>query len=98
MLPGKFLKNLHAVMAILVRFENFSNKFCLNFLTLVLCASPSMMHFVRTFSIMRAKGARLIAIEEVRNYEKIVCIKINFENGWWRMHTPHPTPWIRAWP
>ena len=41
-----------------------------------------MMCFVRTFSIMRAQGLRLIAIEKVRNYEKIVCIKNVFENGW----------------
>ena len=42
-----------------------------------------MMHFVRTLSTMRASGVRLIAIEEVRNYEKIVYIKNIFENGWW---------------
>ena len=41
-----------------------------------------MMHFVRTFLIMRAQGVRLIAIEEVRNYGKIVYIQNNFENGW----------------
>ena len=41
-----------------------------------------MMHFVRTFSIMRAQGVRLIAIEEVRNYEKIVFIKNIVEKGW----------------
>ena len=29
MLPGKFLKTMHAVMAILELFEQFSNKFCL---------------------------------------------------------------------
>ena len=51
-----------------------------------------MMHFVRTFSIMHAQGVRLIAIEEVRNYGKSVYIKKIFENGWWRMHTPHSTP------
>ena len=51
-----------------------------------------MAHFVRTFSIMRAQGVRLIAIEEIRNYGKIVYIKNIFENGWWRMHTPHLTP------
>ena len=41
------------------------------------------MHFIRTFSIMRASGVRLIAIEEVRNYGKIVRINNIFENGWW---------------
>ena len=54
MLPRKIFENLHAVIAILVLFENFLRKFCLNFLTLILSASPNMMHFVRTFSIMRA--------------------------------------------
>ena len=36
---------------------------------------------------------RLITIEEVRNYGKIVqaYIKNIVESGWWRMHTPHPT-------
>ena len=72
MLPQKKFENLLAVMAILMLFEQFSGKFCLNFLTLILCASPNMMHFVRTFSIMRAQGVRLIAIEEVRNYGKDV--------------------------
>ena len=44
-----------------------------------------MIHFVRTFLIMRTYGVRLIAIKEVRNYRKIVglCIKNVFENGWW---------------
>ena len=69
-------------MAILVLFEYFSGKFCLKFLTLILSASPTMMHFVRTFSIMRTSNVRLIAIEEVQNYGKIVCIKNVFENGW----------------
>ena len=80
MLPRNNFKNLHAVMAILVLI--ISRKFCLHFLTLILNASPNMMHFVRTFSIMRASGVRLIAIEEVRNYGNIVYLKNNFENGW----------------
>ena len=42
-----------------------------------------MMHFVRTVSSMRAYGVRLIAIEEVGNYGKIVYIKNMFRNGWW---------------
>ena len=47
-----------------------------------LSALQNIMHFVRTFSIMRAQDVRLIAIEEVRNYGKIVYIQNNFENGW----------------
>ena len=41
-----------------------------------------MMHFVHTFSIMRA-GVKLIAIEEVRYYGNIVYIKNIVENNWW---------------
>ena len=73
-------------MAVLELFEHFSRKFCLNVLTLILTASPYMMHFDLTFSIMRRllkTFTRLIAIEEVRNYGKIVYIKNIFENGWW---------------
>ena len=54
MLPRKVFENLHAVTAILVLFEKFSGKLCLNFLTLILGASPNMIHFVHTFLIMRA--------------------------------------------
>ena len=72
MLPRKFFENLQTVMAILVLFEQLSD---LNFLTLILSASPNMMHFVRTFLIMLALGVRLKAIEEVRNYKKIAYIK-----------------------
>ena len=54
MLLREFLEILHAEMAILVLFEHFSAKHCLNFLTLILSTSPNMVHFVRNFSIMRA--------------------------------------------
>ena len=35
---------------------------------------------------------RLIAIEKVRNYGKIVCIKNVFENGWWEDAYPSSYP------
>ena len=54
MLPGKKFENSHSVVVILVLFEYFSDKFCLNFLTSILSVSPIVMHFVRTFSIRRA--------------------------------------------
>ena len=54
MLPRKIFENLHAVMAILVPFVQFSRTFYLNFFTLILSASPNMMHIVCTFSINRA--------------------------------------------
>ena len=60
MLPRKKFENLHAVMAVLVLFEYFLRKFCLNFLTAILTASPNMMHFDRLFSIMRTYGAVLL--------------------------------------
>ena len=58
MLPQKIFKNLHTVEAILVLFKQFLGKFCLNFLPLNLSVSPNMMHFVCTFSIMRALAVR----------------------------------------
>ena len=39
-----------------------------------------MMHFLGTFSIMRAKGVRVIQV--VQNYGKIIYIKNIFKNGW----------------
>ena len=54
MLARKFFETLHAVMTILVLFEQILGKFCLNFLPLILSVAPNMMHFVCTFSIMRA--------------------------------------------
>ena len=61
MLPRKIFGNLRTVVAILVLFEQFLGKFCLNFLRLNLSVSPNMMHFVMihmmhfdTFLIMRA--------------------------------------------
>ena len=36
MLPQKIFENLHAVIAILMLFEQFSAEFCLNFLSLIL--------------------------------------------------------------
>ena len=52
--PRKNFENFHAVMVILVLFLQFLGKFCLKFLTLILSASPIMMHFVGTLSIMPA--------------------------------------------
>ena len=52
--PRKIFENLHTVVAILVLFEQFVGKFCLNFLPLNMSVSPNMTHFVSTFSIMRA--------------------------------------------
>ena len=65
---------------------------CLNFLILILGASPNMMHVVHAFLIMRASGVRLIAIEGVRNYRKIICIKNSFENSWWEDAYPLSYP------
>ena len=81
MIPRKNFENLRVAMAILVLFEKFSGKLCLNFLKLILSALPNTIYFFRTFLIMRAYSVRLIAIEKVRIYRKIVCIKNIFENG-----------------
>ena len=52
--PRKIFENLLTVMAILVLFEQFLGKVCSYFWPLSLSASPNMMHFVGTVSIMRA--------------------------------------------
>ena len=55
MLPQENFEILHAVIAILVLSGHFSGKFCLNFVILIMSRpTPNMMHFVRTFSYMRA--------------------------------------------
>ena len=56
MLPREFFEILLFVMVILKLFQYFSGKLYLNFLTLNLSTSPNMVHFVRTFSIVRAKA------------------------------------------
>ena len=48
-----------------------------------------MMHFVRTFSVVRARPN---AIKEVRNCGKIAYIKSIFENGWWEDAYPSSYP------
>ena len=53
MLPRNIFETVHIVMGISVLFEQFSRKFGLNFWLLILSVSPNMMHFVRTFLIMR---------------------------------------------
>ena len=74
MLSRKIFENLHTVVAILVLFEPIIGKFCRNFLHLILSVAPDMVHFVRTFSIMRALGVKLIVIEKVRNYGKVAVL------------------------
>ena len=64
-------------------FVPFLGKFCVNFLPLNPSVSANVMQFVRTFSITCAEVVRLIVIEKVRNYGKIVFIESMFENGWW---------------
>ena len=54
MLPCKFLKIDIYCNGHFSAFEQFSGNFCLCFWPLILSASPNMMHFVRTVSIMRA--------------------------------------------
>ena len=60
MLHREIFEILHAVMAILMLFEHFSGKLCLNFFTLILSTgtSPNMMHFFAHFQFIRAQGVR----------------------------------------
>ena len=56
MLPRKIFENLCTAMAILVLFEQFSEKFCFHFWPLSLSVSPNNDAFFRTFSITRVEG------------------------------------------
>ena len=68
-------------MTILVLFEQFLRKVCL----LTLSASPNMMHFVRTVSIIGyvLKATKAHCYKEVRNNGKVLFIQNIVENSWW---------------
>ena len=93
MLPRKIFKNLHTVVAILVLFQQFLGEFPSNFLPLKLSTSPNMMHFICTFSILRAYDVRLIVIKKVQNYGKLYSSKTCLKMVAWRDASPH-LPWI----
>ena len=85
MLSLKIFENLGTVMAILEPFELFLSQFCYIFLPLTQSPSPNMMHFFRTSyfcACIICNCLRLIFIEKVGNYKKIVFMKNNDENGW----------------
>ena len=67
-------------MAILMLFEHFSDKLCSNFLTLILSTSITKYDAFCSH-IFNYACLRLIVIEEVRNYGKIVFIKIIVEKA-----------------
>ena len=77
-------------MAILVLFEQFLRKFCLNFLTLNLSVSQNITHFVRIFSIMRALGVGLIVIEKDQKYGKLHLSKTCLKMAGGGIHPSHP--------
>ena len=88
MLPRKILENVHDLMAVLVLFVEFSAKFCFNFLTLNLSASPNMMHFVRAFLIY----ACLLLSRRLEIMKQLYTSKTFSKTAGGRRHTPHPTP------
>ena len=64
-------------------FSIISRKLCLNFLTLILSASPNTMHFVRTrLCVLTASGLSLSKRFEIMENLEFVYIKSIFENGW----------------
>ena len=68
MLPREIFKILHAVMAILVLFEQFSGKLCLNFLTLILSTSPKFGAFcshIKLLCVLKASGLLLLKRFEI---------------------------------
>ena len=98
MLPRNIFDNSHTIVVILVLFEQFLGKFCLNFLPLNLSVSPNMMHFVRAFSMVRTLGVRLIVNEKARNCGKTQLSKTCLKMGGGGMHPPCTPPWIRPCP
>ena len=90
MIPRKNFEILHTVMVIFVLFEQFSGKFCLHILPLVLRALPNinaMMHFLRTFSIVRAyirgNKAYCYRVDSKLRKKLFTGTKNIFEIGWW---------------
>ena len=92
MLLRKIFENLHAAMAFLVLFEEISRKFCLNFFTLIVSASSNMMHFVRTFSIMRVKDESLLLSKRFQIMEKLYTSKTCLKMAGGRMHIAYFSP------
>ena len=95
MLSRKTFENLHAVVAILMPFEEFSGKFCLNFSTLC-CDSECFAKYhafcshIFDYACLRRKayccrrGSKL--------WKKLYTSKAFLKIAGGRMHTPHPTP------
>ena len=88
MFPGKVFENLNTVMVILALLEQFLGKFCLNFLPLVLSASPSVMHFLHTFSI---KAYGLLLSKRLETVGKL-CSSKTFWKWLVRGCVPSPAP------
>ena len=86
MFPRKNFLNLHAVTAILVLFQQFSGKFRFNFLTLILSASPNMMHFVRTFRLCVLKAQGLLLSKRFEIMKKLYTSKTFLKMSGGRMH------------
>ena len=92
--PKKFFENFDTVVAILVVFKQFSGKFCLNFVPLILSVLPIVMHFVPIFSIVRAWGVRLTCCRKGLKLWKNSIYQKHVRK--WLVRGMHP-PWIRPW-
>ena len=77
-------------MAILVFFEQFFGKFCLDFWPLNLSVSPNNAFCSYIFDCA-CLSARLIVMEKVRNYGKLVFIKNMFKGAGEGDASPHPS-------
>ena len=69
-------ENLHAVVAILLLFEQFLGKFCSKCFTKYDAFSSYIFHYV-------CLGRKTYCYRKIQNYGKIVFIINMFENGWW---------------
>ena len=83
MLSRKFFENLHAVMAICNAFSIILRQILFKFFdpdSECFAKYDAFSAHIFDYACLRR---RLIALEEVRSYGKIVYIKNYFENGWW---------------
>ena len=90
MLTRKIFDNVHCACCngYFGAFWIIFSQILFKFLILNLSASPDMMHFVHTSSIMRAYGVRV----ELEVIEKLYTSTTFSKMAGRRMHTPHPNP------
>ena len=86
MLPWKIFENLHTAVVILVLFEQFLGKFCLNFLPLkCFTGYDAFCSYIGYVCL----GRKAYCYQKGSNLWKNCINQKTLENGWWGgMHAP----------